>query len=170
MKREYQNRDDLSEEEQIEQANGISRIKIWGCYNITKYSYDECKDIPHTFYFKRLLTEEEADIIKMTLVFFQAIEQDMFNAINNGEDLPEEFAQIPKEMFTGKMDCKMYFDIMDKTIQLYDLPLVPITSFMIKQHDIEQIAKKLDKTEVEQMAEYLSTMIENGVFDPSLYK
>jgi hypothetical protein len=149
MRREYQDREDLSEEEQMAQAEGLSRIKIWGCYNITKSTYDECKNIPHTFYFKRLLTEQEED---------------------NGEDLPEEFAQIPKEMFTGKMDCKMYFDIMDKTIQLYDLPLVPITSFMIKQHDIEKIAKKLDKTEVEQMAEYLSTMIENGVFDPSLYK
>ena len=170
MRREYQNRDDLSEEEQMAQAEGLSRIKIWGCYNITKYAYDECKDIPHTFYFKRLLTEEEEDIVKMTLIFFQAIEQQMFDVLQKNGELPEPFNEIPKDMFTGKMNCKMYFEIMDKTIELYDLPLAPMTSFMIKQYDIEQMAKRLDDDDIENMAEYLSSMIENGVFDPSTFR
>lgn len=170
MRREYQNRDDLSEEEQMAQSEGLSRIKIWGCYNITKYAYDECKDIPHTFYFKRLLTEEEEDIVKMTLIFFQAIEQQMFDVLQKNGELPEPFNEIPKDMFTGKMNCKMYFEIMDKTIELYDLPLAPMTSFMIKQYDIEQMAKKLSDDDIENMAEYLSSMIENGVFDPSTFR
>ena len=169
-KREYTNRDDLSEEEQIAQSEGLSRVKIWGCYNITKYSYDECKDIPHTFYFKRLLTEQEEDIIKMTLIFFQAIEQQMFNEIQEGGELPPPFDDIPKDMFTGKMNCKMYFEIMSKTIELYDLPLAPMTSFMIKQYDIEQMAKKLNDEDIEHMAEYLSHMIEEGVFDPNMFR
>jgi hypothetical protein len=170
MKREYQDRDDLSEEEQIAMSEGLSRIKIWGCYNITKSTYDECKNIPHTFYFKRLLTEQEEDIVKMTLIFFQAIEQQMFREITEKGELPPPFDEIPKDMFTGKMDCKMYFEIMDKTIELYDLPLAPMTSFMIKQYDIEQMAKKLNDEDIEHMAEYLSNMIENGVFDPNMFR
>ena len=41
---------------------------------------------------------------------------------------------------------------------------------MIKQNDIEKIAENLSDEDIEHMAEYLSSMIENGVFDPSLYK